>query len=134
MKADLRSLLLSDSAVTLAAGGRVHWLRQPEGQSGVPFVVLQEISETEPMSLDGPTGLKSARVQLDVWADLLETAAYAADVIEAAINGFAGVQGDTRFHVITKVMRRDMGAVDADERRVLTRVSTDYAIVWSKES
>ncbi|MBV7408203.1 DUF3168 domain-containing protein [Maritimibacter sp. DP1N21-5] len=134
MKAALTSLLLADPDLEALVGTRVHWLTLPPGEAGAPYLILQEISEVEPMHLEGPTGLRFARLQTDAWGERLADAVAVADAIEDLLNGYAAVSGGIRFERITKEMRRDIGPVDADGTRILSRVSMDFEVVWSKET
>lgn len=133
MKAALTEKLIGDGPLAALVDDRIHWLALPEGEPQAPFVILQEISEREPQHLEGPTGLKFVRLQVDAWAETLAAAAQVADALEILLDGFAGVVSGIRFNRITKDMRRDLGPVDADGTRRLMRVSMDYEIVWTKE-
>jgi hypothetical protein len=120
MRADLRALLAAAPGVPA-----VYWSERPQG-SALPAVVLSRISEFRLRSLDGVARLAETRVQADVWAETTMGAGAVADAVSAALSGFMGVRGGTRFHAIFPDGVRD--DLDPDDLGALYRVVLDFLV------
>jgi len=71
------------------AGGRVYALQAPQN-SKTPFVVFQRIESERWRSVNGPSGMAQARLQVDAYGDDYYTVKELAADIEAALDGFRG--------------------------------------------
>lgn len=68
------------------AGGRVHWLRVPQGLP-TPYVVLNEISGVGHYHTQGRTRHRQTRVQCDIYAATLAEAEHEMAHLTAALSG-----------------------------------------------
>jgi hypothetical protein len=119
----LRSLLLSDAAISAMVGGiRIFPLVLPQGEKELS-VVYNRISELTSYEMAGPSGLFVTRMQIDVWAMRTDLAIPLADAIYDKIGGFRGIQDDVTFHGIFMVGGRE------DFDNLLYRMSRDY-LIW----
>lgn len=84
-----RAILLADAAVAAVVVARVYPQVLPQ-KPVLPAVTYQEISGSSDLVNDGPSGLASARVQFNCWADNAD-AAYALGLkVKAALDGYRG--------------------------------------------
>lgn len=113
MLADLRTLILSVSAVTALVGTRVTVGARPQGVPQ-PDVSLLTVSLVPDYHLQGESGLDNTLVQLDVRS---KVSMIEADTIAAAIrtvlSGYKGTVGSTTFYGI--FLRQVRQRVDAAE-------------------
>ncbi|WP_353474786.1 DUF3168 domain-containing protein [Salipiger sp. H15] len=89
MEEYLRSLLLGNASVSALAGDRVNWGAHPQG-AGYPAAVLTLISETGDHTLDGPSGVSVARVQVDCLGTGYGNAKRLAHAIRSVLDGYRG--------------------------------------------
>lgn len=87
---NLRAFLLADGAVNAAVGGvRVHVMKLPQAQR-TPSVVFSMITEGTDHHMQAPSGYVQARVQVDSWADNMESAMRLALLVKERMDGFRG--------------------------------------------
>ena len=99
MEADLRTLLLADTGVAGATGGRVTWGHRPQG-SALPAVVLHRVGGAKGYHINGESGPFQPRVQVNCLGetDLAVTDLFG--IVQAALSGYAGTVGNTYFQGI----------------------------------
>ena len=127
MAADLRSVLLASAGVTGIVSQRVSWAERPQG-SALPALVLTQISGAPTYVLRGPSNYTEARVQVDCWASTFLAARQLADAVRAALSGFSGVRGSTRFHGVFLDAERDLRDAETDGAERFFRVSQDFMV------
>lgn len=136
MEEDLRSLLLAAPGVASLAGERVSWGGRPQGK-GLPAVLLHLISERREHGLAGPEALADASVQVDCWAAPYREAKALGRAVSAALDGYAGVVGGTRFQGVFQENVRDTSEVRAadggDVVEHLFRTSLDFRVRHQEE-
>ena len=76
-------------AALLALGYPVAWGSMGQG-TDLPRIVLQRISGSEPLTLDGAAGVIDGRVQVDVYGASYGQAITAARQVRALLSGYAG--------------------------------------------
>jgi hypothetical protein len=96
----------------------------PEGMA-VPAVVQQVIAEKTINTLDGPSGLRNATLQLDCYAESYDSAQGLADAVAAAMSAAE----DVDFSAL-QVSRRDLYET---AHGGLHRVSLDFSC-WGKDT
>lgn len=100
METDLRTLILSASAVTALVGQRVTWGARPQAVTQ-PDIVLVNVSQTTDYHLGGESGLDSSLVQMDIRSSASMANAMAIrDTVRAVLSGYKGVTGTTTFYGI----------------------------------
>ncbi len=124
----LRRLLTGDAGVAALAAGRVYSEVLP--QNGVvPAIVFNEVAGDSDVDLDGPTGIRSRRVQVDAWAKTRTEATALGLAVRAALDGHvggaAGLEVQSAFHLFERW--------DFDAQTSLFRTSQDYEIWTSGE-
>ena len=123
MEEALRQLLMSSSAVTSLCGQRIDFGGSPQGAVN-PRVVLWTISDRADMTLDGPSSLSRARVQIDCYGATFLQAKTLSRAIRAVLDGYAG--GGFQGVFLDGV--RDMREGGSDEADRPYRSSLDFII------
>lgn len=134
METALTSVLLGSAPLTALVADRVHWLRQPDGVTGYPYVNLTLVSDPRGYHMGGPSALRKSRVQVDVWAETYLGAVAVAKVLDALLSGFSGAVGDVSFQGIFIVGEGDFTDKTAGGERQLFRRRVDLSLSWEKES
>jgi hypothetical protein len=129
MEEALVAYMLAGTSLAALVGSRINWVRSPQG-SASPRIVLYRISGLRDMSLKGPTGFVSSRVQCDCLGLTYSSAKATARALEARISGYSGTTGGIRFEGIFLTAERDDFS-DADTPDKLFRTSLDFN-VWHK--
>lgn len=117
MEEELRALLAS------AAGCPVAWVLHPQGTS-LPRITLSRVSGVADVTLDGPGGFTSGRVQVDCDGvpgpdlDAVEAA------VKSALNGYSGGS----IWVAQQIGIRDLSSEEGGD--VIQRVSLDFAVTY----
>lgn len=129
MEAALTALLTGDGRVSLLAGDRVNWVRTPQAVTNYPRAVLQVVSGTVDVTNDGPSGLESARVQIDCYGETYMSTKALSDAILSVLSGFRGVVSGVRIHAGFIDSKRDLPAEDSGGVKRLFRRSADI-FIW----
>lgn len=109
------------------AGGRVHWVRAPQGAPR-PYVVLSLVSSPQLYTMQGQGSLTQTRVQADVYAETYSTARTVSRAIISLLSGYRG----GRFQGVFIDSERDLPAADAGDVSQLFRVSLDLIIHYGE--
>lgn len=126
MQADLRTKLLSVSAVTAIATGGITWQRAPQAPTaGAPYVVLRQVGGQIGMNHAGRDALDTARVQVDCFAPTFDQAKTLREAIHSALCGFQGTVGGTEFTAILPNAPRDF-----DPANGLHRCLADFSVSY----
>lgn len=120
----LRMVLIQDPGVAALAGDRVYSEVLPQAPR-LPAVVFIEVSAEEDYSLDGPTGVRALRFQVDSWAVKREEATALGLAVRAVLSGHAGAAGGLAVHGVLFLAERWEFETETD----LYRTSQDYEIV-----
>lgn len=126
MEADLRTLLLADTGVAGASGGRVTWGERPQG-SALPALVLHIIGSVPGYTLEGDGHQRESRVQADCYAPTFLDARTLATAVSGCLSGYSGIVGTTRFQGIFQDSEQDLSEDAAAGGRVF-RMSLDFII------
>ncbi|WP_037437158.1 tail completion protein gp17 [Sinorhizobium fredii] len=124
MEEALVSLLLSAAGVTSLVGTRINWLRKPQSDDGVPYIVLQRIDGDRDYHMRGPSGYVTSRVQADVYGITYGSSKKTARALVALLSGYRG----GIFQGIFIDSERDLPAADPGEVTNLFRTSVDLII------
>ena len=126
MEEALRTLLASASGVTaLVPAARINWGAHPQG-AAKPYIVLNGISETRALTMQGPDGITQTRVQIDVYAPTYATAKGAARAVIGLLNGYR----NGGFRLIEHAGSRDSREGGTNEADRLFRVGLDFIVNW----
>lgn len=130
MEALLRTLLLNDPSVATTLGDRIFWGRAPQGATLDPnYAVLQIIGSTTDYHMQGPSGYRMSRVQIDSYSvDYLLAKTSAKDII-AKLSGYK----DDTFQGIFVDTERDLPVTDPGKVTDLFRVSVDFMVHYRSE-
>ena len=129
----LTELLLGHAPLTALVDNRIHWLELPRGVSLRPYVILQEIGGQDDYHSTGSSGLHSTRVQIEIWADIFDSAVAAQRVISTLLSGYRGTVAGTDLQGVFSDGVRDLpGRTLKDETRLYRR-SQDFFIHWRKD-
>jgi hypothetical protein len=123
----LRSFLLADSAIVAVVVDRIYALKIPQG--GVPpSIVVTRVSGPGDYHLAGPSGLISARIQVDAWGVTADAATTLANLVKDRLDGYRGTMG-TGGNIITVhgVFVADLRE-DYDDDAELYRSGRDYFV------
>lgn len=130
MKAALLNLLRGHPPLTAVVGRRIDWGTQPPVQRTRPFATLTLVSEPETMTLDGPSGVRAALVQVDVWADTYAAAEAGAQAVRGLLAGYRGLSGGVTFCGVFPEGHRDLS--NESEVGVIYGLSSDFRVIWSE--
>ena len=130
MEEALTSLLLADAALIALVGDRVHWVRQPADAGGFPYVNLQVVSGGVDYHLQGASGLRQNRVQVDAWAEDYAAQKAVERAILAAVSGYSGTVSGVDLHGVFVTSQRDLPDQTPDGERNLFRSSIDLEVSW----
>lgn len=126
MEIELRALLLNTAAITvLVPAGQINFGTHPQG-APYPAVVLNTISGTEGLVMNGPNGLFEARVQVDCYAVTYGGANLVAEPVAKLLHGYRA--GGFRLIQMISQTKSRIGAGNEAERPY--RVSMDFNVAW----
>jgi len=103
---DFRTLLLAAAPVSALIGDRANWGELPAARPR-PLVCMWNITRPGDYTMDGPSGLNHAFLQVDCWADSYLAALDVANAIEAALSGYKGFVDFTEFQGVFFTGRAD---------------------------
>lgn len=131
----LRALILSDAEILAIVGPRVFPHFIPQGQP-TPAIVYNRVSGSADYTLQGPSGLATATMQVDCWAADPDTASTLARLVRAKLDGFAGdvAFGSESPQAVATILGVFVDAI-ADEYEKdtdLYRERVDYRFVWGE--
>lgn len=86
--------LLANTTLAGLLGNRINWNTRPQG-SQLPAIVLQRVSGTTDYTMDGPSGLKQSRVQIDCWAKTYGSSVAVSRAVKSALSGLRADLGST---------------------------------------
>lgn len=122
MEAELRALLQA-----ALPGVVVDWGWNDQG-AVAPRVVLQRASRLTDYTQDGPSGLQSTRVQIDIYAATMGVVVAKELLLDAALSGYRGGVILGAFNAGGRSLPPDTGAGET-----LARLSIDYMIHHKQE-
>jgi hypothetical protein len=134
----LVELLTSNASINAIVGGtptRIFPVKMKQGETR-DSIVYNRISEFETYKMDGPSGLVSARYQLDAWSRSTDDATVLANLVKELFGGFHGQivfdpPSPTNFVNVQLIEVID-GRDDYDNETLMYRVGKDY-FVWYEE-
>lgn len=136
MSADKAIYQLIVSANT-DASARVYTVRAPQNVA-TPFVVFQRISSERWRSINAPSGIGQALMQVDAYANSYQAARELAEDIENALDGYRGTVtlGGTSPAQTVKIggitLQNDVDLLDQTAEPFLYRVSADYLVTYER--
>lgn len=112
----IRLRLLNDSNVTDLISTRLYPRRIPQGVDN-PCAKYQMISALRDGALDGGTGLVTATIQIDIFADTHLEAETISEKIREALQGYRGTESTVEILSCTLITSRELlgAAVDASD-------------------
>lgn len=126
--AAVRARMLASADISNDVGSRVHTDHLPQATT-YPAITYQKISGGKELSLSGPGRIRTARVQIDTWAETRAKSEELAEYVLHQFHGFKGTVGGVYLAV---------GAVSNDGTGMYEdgidkyRVSADFEIIyWS---
>lgn len=123
MQGALRARLVA--AALPGVGSRIYWVDRPQG-SALPAITLQTISGERPQTHDGFQGLRSSRVQMDVWAT---SYAQARQITDAAVAALAPDETSNGVNFGRMFFEGERDLLERIETQAIHRTSIDL-IVW----
>lgn len=123
MEEDLRAHLAADTALTALVSARIQWAVR---DAVSPSVALHLIAAPPDWTLQGPSGLVQARVQIDAWAESFLGAKAVGDAVAAALPQIGEVVGSTKF-LSCVVIDKERGTAGTSPN-LLHRTRTDVRV------
>ena len=120
------TILKNDAPVAALVGTRIFPSLAPQNAAN-PLIVYQRISADRITSLDGPSGLSWARVQVDCYAETYAGAKTLSAAIRVALEGYRGTVGGVRVGGISLETDRDL--YENDPEPGLFRVTHDFTVI-----
>lgn len=124
MEQAFRALIVSAAPGGLTAVA-INWGEHPQGAPW-PGIVLSLVDDAEGVTLDGPSGLSTARVQVDCWAPTYRAASELGHDLRSSLNGHTDALFQGVFLIATRG-GRDMAAPDRP-----FRASMDFEVIWNR--
>lgn len=131
MKQALRAHLLADPTIAALVDRRIAWAVRPR-QDQLPSIALHRIDGLRDYTMAAPSGLVTARVQVDCWATTNKEATAMSDAVRGALSGMRATVGDVEFQGVFLELEIDYSEEGSAPDELLHRVSTDYRI-WHSE-
>lgn len=126
LRTSLRARLLANTDLSAMVGGsRVYPVHLPQAAT-YPAVTYQKISDVTEPNLGEASRIRTARIQLDTWADTPADAWKLADHIRTQVDGFQGTVSGVRFAASMVDSETDL----YEEAIEKFRVTVDYEIVY----
>lgn len=120
-------ILLADAAVTALVGTRVYFATAPQAPV-LPYIVMYRISAPRVHSLEGPSGLAAARIQIDMYAKSGASARAVGEAVRVALDCFRDEQSGVNLQCVLLLDEMDGYSEDPE----LRYVTHDYR-VWYNE-
>jgi len=119
------------------ASGKVYASRAPD-DAVAPYIILQRESSERWRSLNGPSGIAQATIQIDVYADTAYGAEGLAGDVETILDGYRGLvyyganspQDSIRIGGIS--LQSDADLFDQTEKPFLHRVTGFYLVTYDQ--
>ena len=128
MEAGIQQLVTAAPAVSALIGSRLYPLLLPDAPV-YPAATYQVISCVEEQTLDGPTGIFTARVQVDAWSPSYSETKATAAAIRGVLDGFDGTLADgTR---VANMWLCDSPADAFTPEARLYRTQQDFKLIYS---
>jgi len=114
-------------------GGRVYALRAPQN-SPSPFLIFQRIESERWRSIDSPSGIAQATVQVDAYGEKYYDAKDLAAQAETILDGYRGTVaytgGSTRIAGIS--LQSDSDLIDQTDEPLLFRNTALYLVTFQQ--
>lgn len=130
MEEAFTAYLLGATGLTALVSNRIDWVKRPQGKP-LPAIVLQKVDGAPVYSDEGESGLFSARIQVDCWAETYAAVKAVARQVMARLSATtesAFTQNNISFQSAFNSDEQDVLEVDADGHPIY-RVRLDF-IVW----
>ena len=128
MEEDLRAILFATSSLTDLVGDRIDWGSSPQSVAR-PNVVMHLVGGAQDLTMKGPDGLFSGRVQIDCFANSFDAAKLSARAVEDVLSGYRNGAFRAVIHLATRD-GREGGSNEADRPY---RSSLDFNVNWRAE-
>lgn len=126
METEFRALLTGSTAITaLVPTARINFGSNPQG-AGYPAIVLNVVSGTEGLVMNGPNGLFEGRMQVDCYGSTYASPKQVADAVRGLLHGYR----DDSFRLIQNVLTRDSREGGSNEADRPYRVGLDFSFAW----
>lgn len=93
-EAAVRNVLIQDAAVAPLVGTRIYPVLAPT-TAALPFVTYRRTGVRREHTLDGPMGVATTTIDLDIYATTYEAARILADLCRVALDGWGGTFDNT---------------------------------------
>jgi hypothetical protein len=118
------------SLVGTSTSARIYYAGKVPQNVTAPYIVIQKISDVEVFSHDGPTGLKTARLQVNSFDDSYLGAKATAAAVKAGINGNSWTTWSTlTIQICFFDNDTDLPGESYDD---LTGIAADYLITYEE--
>lgn len=130
IKDDIRTYLLTKSALTALISQRIYSLPAPQGVT-YPFVSIHRIGGDREQHLLHDAAFGKVRLQIDARAETSAAAEAVAEQIRIALDAYAGTAGSSTVHSVQLIDERDFVEPTDDGREIgVYVVSSDYEIAF----
>jgi len=133
LRAGLRNYILSNSAIAAMVSDRVFPVKVKDGVRDDCIVYFRS-TELETYNFIAPSGLVTARMQIDSWSQSADRSFRLADLVKEHLGGFSGNMSyggsSPNDFVTVQGIFILSGFEDFDQESKLYRTSRDYGIVY----
>jgi len=121
---------------TAVGHSRVYPLRAPQNATA-PFIVYQRSNSDRWRSINNPSGIAQATMQIDVYAATFEEIRSISSTIEQSLDGFNGLvyygtNSPQDFVEIGATLQDDFDTLDSTDEPLLYRNSATYTITYTQ--
>lgn len=119
------------------APGKVYMMRAPQNETG-PFIIIQRVDSDRWRSINGPSGMAQANIQIDSYAKKYTTAKDLGAQVESILDGYKGVvyYGDESPSEFVRIagasLQNDIDIPDQTDEPFLFRNSMVFLITYEQ--
>lgn len=118
--------------------GNVYFLQAPQGATG-PFIIIQRTDSTRWRSINGPSGMAQAYIQIDCYASTIRAARTLGMAVESALDGYANTvyYGSNSPQDYVKIggisLQNDSDTLDQTDDPLLYRNLATYLVTYNQK-
>lgn len=126
--------LENDPDVAALLGGRIYPVIAP-ASAALPFATWRRQSVTREMTLNGPLGMPTVSLAVDIYAESYAAVRQIADRVRAVLDGFRGGSGNYMHVSIVSIQSESDGFVQlaGGDLPPVYSVTQTYNVLWQSE-
>ncbi len=128
---------LRQKLIEITGEENVFLLRAPDKQAGT-FVIIQRVDSQRWRSINNPSGIAQADMQIDVYSEDIYDAKTLGATIENALDGFSGTvyHGDNSPQDFVEIggitLQNELDTIDDEDEPILFRNLARYTVTYNQ--